>query len=152
MKDAHCAETNEKLALSQVRICRPPPPLRNGHIYMKDAHCAETNEKSALSQVGIFPHMFLPLLYLWKFITWKLRRIHRKIRWRRCHLVFFKSRGLTSNICITFFIYFIYLYIYKYMYIFIYFFQYYLFLFIILNKHNIHNIRMFQKVNSISIR
>ena len=26
-------------------MCRPPPPLRNGHIYMKDAYSAESNEK-----------------------------------------------------------------------------------------------------------
>ena len=33
------------LALSQVRICRPPT-LRSSHIYMKDAHSAESYEKS----------------------------------------------------------------------------------------------------------
>ena len=34
--------------VSQLRICRPPPPpFRSGHLYMKDAHCAGTNEKSS---------------------------------------------------------------------------------------------------------
>ena len=38
---AQCSETDLcMLALSQVRICRPPPlsSLRSGHIYMKYAH------------------------------------------------------------------------------------------------------------------
>ena len=46
MKDAHCAETNEKSALSQVKMCRPPPPpLRNSQILLRDEECVETNEK-----------------------------------------------------------------------------------------------------------
>ena len=32
---------NGKWALSQLRICRPPPPLKSGQIFMKDAECAE---------------------------------------------------------------------------------------------------------------
>ena len=35
MKDAHCAETNEKSA----------PPLRNSQIPLRDEQCVETNEK-----------------------------------------------------------------------------------------------------------
>ena len=30
------------LALSQLRICRTLPPLRNGYLDVKDAQCAET--------------------------------------------------------------------------------------------------------------
>ena len=33
-------------ALSEVRICRPPPPLSFAPIFMKDTQCAESNEKS----------------------------------------------------------------------------------------------------------
>ena len=43
-------------ALSQVRICKPPLPIRNGQIFLKDAQCAETNEKS------IFRFLFLEIL------------------------------------------------------------------------------------------
>ena len=40
MKDAHCAETNEKSALSQVRMCR-----LISQILLRDKQCVETNEK-----------------------------------------------------------------------------------------------------------
>ena len=37
------------LALSQVKICRPPPLFRSGHLDRKDALCAET--KDALKKI-----------------------------------------------------------------------------------------------------
>ena len=43
-------------ALSQARICRPPPPLRSGYLYVKDAQCDETIGK-IISQ--IFPIFIL---------------------------------------------------------------------------------------------
>ena len=36
----------KKTNFSQLRICRSPPPLRNGPIFLKDANSAESNEKS----------------------------------------------------------------------------------------------------------
>ena len=43
------------VALSQLRICRTPPPLRVDPVLMEDAQCAETIEKS------IFQSLFFEL-------------------------------------------------------------------------------------------
>ena len=43
---------------SQLRICRPPPLFRRGHIYMKYAYSTELNEKSYLR---FFRFLFLEL-------------------------------------------------------------------------------------------
>ena len=56
------------LALSQVRICRPPH-LSFDPIFMEDAQCAETNEQS------IFRSIFF----------WVIVKIHRKLGYKNDH-------------------------------------------------------------------
>ena len=37
------------LAVSQLRICRPPPPVRSGHLNIKYAQCAENKDGRKIS-------------------------------------------------------------------------------------------------------
>ena len=60
------------IALSQVRICRPFPPLRSDNLDMKDAQCAETKDErkisyhviSRLDAMGVQKGRFWPLEFI----------------------------------------------------------------------------------------
>ena len=73
------------VALSQLRIVRPLPPLSFEPTAMKDAQCAETNEK--------FISRFLFLELSWKFIeNWsdfEYKNDHNSKKWKSENWYFF---------------------------------------------------------------
>ena len=63
------SERSERRVVSQLRICRPPPPsLKSGHLDIKDAQCAETKDVLKKSYRDF---------ELWAF---KKRLVHSKIK------------------------------------------------------------------------